>query len=407
MSTQQQPAEAPGNGAAAPAVVLDEAVARFERPRLPWHDAIGERFKELGVSRANWKVLVEALYPSAKTVDAVVMVLSYCQARKLDPFKRPVHIVPMYDARANDGEGGYVETVWPSIAELRTTAFRTGQYAGCSETKFGPHLTKVFKGRVKVRGQWQEISKEITFPEWAQITVVRALDGIERSFVGPKVYWLESFAKIGRDSVPNDMWERRPNGQLEKVAEAAALRKAFPEEIGNDYSAEEMEGQHTERALRDVTPRPKGLEAPPPPAALAAPKDKVINGAAPAAAAPAKKAAKEPAGNEAPAPPKALKKQAATHGEEADKKPAKEPAISAGQQRLIDNLKAAAEAIDEQPEKPFDQGLYLTNLEKKLSAENADLDELGARHDAIADKLNQAGKIAAVGLFKAYGAARS
>jgi hypothetical protein len=39
------------------------------------------------------------------------------------------------------------------------------------------------------------------------------------------------------------MWQSRPEGQLEKCAEAAALRKAFPEEIGNDLTAEEMAGR--------------------------------------------------------------------------------------------------------------------------------------------------------------------
>jgi len=39
------------------------------------------------------------------------------------------------------------------------------------------------------------------------------------------------------------MWAKRPRGQLEKCAEAAALRRAFPEEIGNEYAAEEVEGQ--------------------------------------------------------------------------------------------------------------------------------------------------------------------
>jgi hypothetical protein len=41
--------------------------------------------------------------------------------RQVDPFKRPVHIVPVWDNEKRD----YVETVWPGIAEHRTTAFRT------------------------------------------------------------------------------------------------------------------------------------------------------------------------------------------------------------------------------------------------------------------------------------------
>ena len=39
------------------------------------------------------------------------------------------------------------------------------------------------------------------------------------------------------------MWTKRKRGQLSKCAEAGALRKAFPEEVGNEYTVEEMEGK--------------------------------------------------------------------------------------------------------------------------------------------------------------------
>jgi hypothetical protein len=53
------------------------------------------------------------------------------------------------------------------------------------------------------------------------------------------------------------MWRRRTRGQLDKCAEAAALRAAFPEELGNDYSAEEMEGQ-----VIDHAPPPPDVDEP-------------------------------------------------------------------------------------------------------------------------------------------------
>ncbi len=57
-----------------------------------------------------------------------------------------------------------------------------------------------------------------------------------------KVYWEEAFAS-DKAGLPNTMWQKRPRGQLDKCVEAAALRKAFPEELGNTYVAEEMEGR--------------------------------------------------------------------------------------------------------------------------------------------------------------------
>lgn len=194
-------------------------------PRLPYHPAVEERF---GVSLTEWRALVDAVFPLAKEASSVILALSYCRARKLDPFKKPVHIVPMW----NSALKRMVETVWPGIGELRTTAFRTGQYAGRDEAKYGETR------RAKLG------SVEIEYPEWCQVTVYRLLGGQRLPFPGPRVYWMESYATQARDSSePNAMWKRRPFGQLDKCAEAAALRAAFPEEIGNEYAAEEMEGQ--------------------------------------------------------------------------------------------------------------------------------------------------------------------
>jgi phage recombination protein Bet len=138
-----------------------------------------------------------------------------------------------------------IETVWPGISELRTTAFRTGQYACMHAPDFGPTLERTFKGKAgRGKSKGQERSLTLQFPEWCRVTITRELTGKERSFVGPTVYWLEAYGKWADTDVPNEMWSNRPVGQLEKCAEAGALRRAFPEEIGNALTAEEMEGQH-------------------------------------------------------------------------------------------------------------------------------------------------------------------
>lgn len=221
-------------------------VAIFQPPRLPYHDAIKERFD---VDKGQWTVLVGAIFPAAKTIDAVVMALAYCKHRGLDVFKRPVHIVPMWSSE----RGEMVETIWPGISELRTTAHRTGNYAGLDEPVWGPTKTDTFTGRAKTwvdgKNDWRDIEVTVTYPEWCRITVRRIVNGQVCQFVGPKVLWVESFASIGNSGVPNKMWEERPEGQLEKCAEAAALRRAFPEEIGNELTAEEMTG----RTVQDVT----------------------------------------------------------------------------------------------------------------------------------------------------------
>ena len=116
--------------------------------------------------------------------------------------------------------------------------------------------------RGKQKGQ--ERSVTLKFPEWCRVTITRELNGKERAFVGPKVYWLEAYAKWADTDVPNEMWANRPVGQLEKCAEAGALRRAFPEEIGNDLTAEEMAGpaHHRWRARAPERPKPESVTPP-------------------------------------------------------------------------------------------------------------------------------------------------
>jgi phage recombination protein Bet len=195
----------------------------IQGPRLPYHPAIEQRF---GVDQSGWRALVDAIFPTATQTESVILALSYCKARRLDPFKRVVHIVPIW----SKSEGRMVDTVWPGIGELRTTAHRTGEYAGRDETLFGETETMDLGG------------VSMTFPAWAQVTLYRIVKGQRVAFTGPKVLWLETYATAKKDTdAPNDIWRNRPFGQIEKCAEAAALRAAFPEEVGGDMIPEEVE----------------------------------------------------------------------------------------------------------------------------------------------------------------------
>lgn len=183
---------------------------------------IAAELKRRNINGQTWKVLQETIFPKASDA-SILMAIDYCKVRNLDILKKPVHIVPIWDKE----QKRYIDTVWQGISELRTTAMRTGQYAGCDETEFGKDITQ----RVG--------DVEITFPEYAQVTVYRMIAGQRVPFSGGKVRWLETVATT-KDGSPNSMWKQRPYGQIEKCAEAAALRKAFPEELGNEYAAEEM-----------------------------------------------------------------------------------------------------------------------------------------------------------------------
>ena len=118
------------------------AVVEYEAARLPYHVGIKAKYD---VDVAAWRVLTESIFPAAKTPEAIGMALAYCKQRGLDIFKRPVHIVSVWNSSLKKT----VETVWPGISELRTTASRTRNYAGIDECEFGPTKTAVFKGKVK------------------------------------------------------------------------------------------------------------------------------------------------------------------------------------------------------------------------------------------------------------------
>lgn len=240
------------------------AIVTIQPSRMPIPASIAKEFE---VGPTEWRVLVDQIFPAAKSVEAVMMALSYCRKRNLDIFKKPVHIVPMWSSAKKQ----MVETVWPGIAEIRTTASRTGEYAGIDAVEFGPMLERTFTGQTGGHNT-DTVTKKVRYPEFASVVVYRIVAG-QKCAYHAKVFWEETYASIGKSDVPNDMWAKRPRGQLDKCVEAAALRKAFPEELGNTYAAEEMEGrtidgvvEHAAPAAPPVPPKP-----PAPPAAKSEP----------------------------------------------------------------------------------------------------------------------------------------
>lgn len=200
--------------------------------------------------------LKDSLYPGASD-NSVNMVLSYCRAAQLDPMTKPVHIVPIWIPEKKDGNrvvspAGMRDVVMPGIELYRIKAHRTGEYAGQDDSVFGPDVTAALGG------------VNMTYPQWCRVTVYR-LRGENRVPYSAKVYWLEAYATAKRDTdAPNAMWRKRPFGQLEKCAEALALRKAFPEAVGAQQTAEEMEGKtHAEVGELPSPTRPAAIEQQP------------------------------------------------------------------------------------------------------------------------------------------------
>lgn len=178
------------------------------------------------IDASVWATLKNSLYKGAKD-DSIQMVIEYCKACKLDPMQKPVHIVPMWDKNTKSMQ----DTIMPGIGLYRIQAARSNKYAGVSEPEYGDTVNTTLGG------------VNVSYPEWCKVTVKKLIGNNIVEFTA-KEYWLENYATIKKDSnVPNAMWSKRPFGQLAKCAEAQGLRKAFPEIITQQPTAEEMEGK--------------------------------------------------------------------------------------------------------------------------------------------------------------------
>jgi len=175
------------------------------------------------------QTLRNSLYPGASWA-SIDMVLAWCRVNEVDPFLKPVHIVPMSVKKPGTNSYEWRDVLMPGIADYRIKAARSGQYIGKSEPIFGPMVEYNLDGVL------------VTVPEFCTIVVRRLVAGQIAEFSATE-YWLENYATAKRDTrAPNSMWQRRARGQLAKCAEAQALRMAFPE-LSGDITAEEMEGK--------------------------------------------------------------------------------------------------------------------------------------------------------------------
>lgn len=199
--------------------------AQPEKKKRSLADAIAAR----GIPVETWRAVCSSIFPGADP-ESVLLAFDYCKARGLDIMKKPCHIVPMEVEDARTGRKSYRDVIMQSVGELRSTAFRTKDYAGQDKPVYGE--TKEFEfGKTK-----------ISTPEWIEITVYRLDRQGERRAFTHREYFIECAATKSGGEL-NRMWKKRPIGQHSKCTEAGALRKAFPEELGTTWTLEEMEGR--------------------------------------------------------------------------------------------------------------------------------------------------------------------
>lgn len=129
--------------------------------------------------------------------------------------------------------------VQPTIMGLRAIAHRTGEHAGTDDAVF-------------------TYGRDERLPDMARVTVYRLAKGKRRPHTAG-VAWDEYFPgeEAGQFAL------KMPRVWLGKCAEAAALRKAFPEELGGMYIEEELAKPRTRMECPpERTPPPAAPTAP-------------------------------------------------------------------------------------------------------------------------------------------------
>lgn len=188
---------------------------------------LSTQLQERGISNGAWHTLSKSLYPGART-ESILLVIDYCKARGLDPMKKPAHIVPMEVRDAKSGDYQWQDVVLPGIYELRTTAQRTGEYMGHSKPEYGPDIE----------------FKSVKAPEYCSFTVYRWNQKAQMKGEYPVTVYFTETVGLKKGGAVNSRWSKAPRQMLTKCAEAAALREAFPDELGGQMTHEEMEGVH-------------------------------------------------------------------------------------------------------------------------------------------------------------------
>lgn len=160
--------------------------------------------------------------------DQLKLFLYQCKRTGLDPLTRQIYCLFRNAKNKDTGQYEKKMTIQTSIDGFRVIAERSGDYGGQDEPVFIED-----NGRVIC----------------AKVAVYRFRGDIRYQAAVGVAYWNEYVPQSGQDQ----MWQKMPHAMLSKVAEALALRKAYPQDLSGLYTGEEMEQSYSHQEPQDVT----------------------------------------------------------------------------------------------------------------------------------------------------------
>jgi phage recombination protein Bet len=207
--------------------------------------------------------LIKATICKGASNDELALFMNVCARTGLDPFTKQIYSI----RRRSQVDGQWVEK---QETQVGIDGFRLVGHRAGLDGMDGPQWC----GKDRV---WLDVWLEATPPLAARVAVYRR--GCSRPFTAV-ARWV-SYAQTTRDGSPAKFWRNMPDLMLGKVAEALALRRAFPAELSGLYIPEEMdqaavapaEPAYTPPPAREETPRPAPTQLETTPADKAHPAD--------------------------------------------------------------------------------------------------------------------------------------
>jgi phage recombination protein Bet len=165
----------------------------------------------------EWEAKTRELFLPGMPDAEVAVFMEICKLRNLNPFTKQVHFLPFWDEKSRKEKFAMVI----SIDGFRSLAARTGLYGGQDEPVFTYDKNGLLVS--------------------CKIAVYRK--DFERPTVA--VAHLAEYQRMTKDRqsghmVPNSTWKKSPHIMISKCAEALALRKAFPDDLGGLYEESEL-----------------------------------------------------------------------------------------------------------------------------------------------------------------------